>query len=58
MRALYLLVEIAFVIFIIVIWVAGWVIAKGFWSTLGAVILPFWSWYLIIEQIMIRADLL
>jgi hypothetical protein len=29
-------------------WIAGFVVAKGFWSTL-ACIFPFWSIYLVIE---------
>lgn len=35
-------------------WVAGIVIAKGFWSTLIAVFIPFWAWYLTIEQLIIK----
>ena len=34
---------------VIVPWVVGVVIAKGFWSTFFAVIMPFWSWYLTAE---------
>ena len=33
-------------------WLAGVVIAKGFWSTLFAVIIPFWSYYLVAERIV------
>jgi hypothetical protein len=32
-------------------WIAGFVIANGFWSTLFC-ILPFWAWYLSIEKIL------
>lgn len=32
-------------------WIAGFVIAKGFWSTLFAII-PFWAGYLLIERLM------
>lgn len=35
-------------------WVAGIVIAKGFWSTLFAVLIPLWSYYLVVEQLMVR----
>ena len=35
------------------IWIAGIVIAKGFWSTFFAVLVPFWSYYLVIERIII-----
>lgn len=30
----------------------GIVLAKGFWSTLFAVFIPFWSYYLVAEQIV------
>lgn len=33
----------------IIFWVAGWVIAQGFWSTFFAFILPPWGYYLVIE---------
>lgn len=36
----------------VVVWVAGMVIAKGFWSTLFAVMMPVWSYYLVIEKLM------
>lgn len=36
-----------------VVWVAGAVIAKGFWSTFCAMFLFPWSWYLVIEKIML-----
>jgi hypothetical protein len=34
-------------------WVAGIVLAKGFWWTCLAIILPLYSWYLVAEKIMI-----
>lgn len=34
-------------------WIAGIILAKGFWSTLFAVILPPWGWYLIVERAFI-----
>jgi len=34
-----------------VAWIAGFVIAKGFWSTLFGWI-PFYAWYLVLERIM------
>lgn len=34
------------------VWVAGIVIAKGFWSTFFAVIVPLWAWYLVIEKLL------
>lgn len=39
-------------IFLCVCWLAGFIIAKGFWSTLFAII-PFWAWYLVLEKFMI-----
>jgi hypothetical protein len=41
-------------VFMLFIWMAGIVIAKGFWSTFFAVIIPMWSMYLLVEQIMIK----
>jgi hypothetical protein len=35
-------------------WLGGIVIANGFWSTLFALIVPFWSWYLLVERIVIK----
>ncbi len=31
-------------------WIAGIVIANGFWSTLFAIFIPFWAWYLVVER--------
>lgn len=33
-------------------WVAGVVLANGFLSTLAAIFIPFWAWYLVIERAM------
>lgn len=37
-----------------IMWIAGIVIAKGFWSTFFAVVFPFWSYYLVVEQLVIK----
>lgn len=37
---------------LIICWVVGIVLAKGFWSTLFSIILPPWGWYLIAEYVM------
>ena len=37
-------------LFFLVTWVAGVVIASGFWSTLFAVLMPMWAWYLMVER--------
>jgi len=35
-------------------WLAGIVIAKGFWSTLLALFLPLWAYYLVAERLVER----
>ena len=35
-------------------WVAGLVVAKGFWSTFFAVICPLWSFYLFAEAVILK----
>lgn len=36
------------------IWIAGIIIAKGFWSTLAAVVIPFWGLYLVIDLLLTK----
>lgn len=36
--------------FFLISWVFGFVIAKGFWSTLFCVV-PFYAWYLVVDRI-------
>ena len=38
--------------FALSVYIAGIVIAKGFWSTLFAIFIPFCSWYLVIEKLL------
>lgn len=38
--------------FYIMVWIAGCVLASGFWSTLAAICIPFYAWYLVVERIM------
>jgi len=33
-------------------WVAGVVLAKGFWMTAFTVCIPFYAWYLVVERAM------
>jgi len=40
------------VLFFLVTWIAGIVLASGFWSTTISVVFPFWSWYLLVERLM------
>ena len=34
-------------------WIAGVVLAKGFWWTMLTIFFPFYAWYLIIERILL-----
>ncbi len=43
---------------LLVAWIAGIVIAKGFWSTFFAFFVPLWSWYLVIEHLLITNGIL
>ena len=38
---------------LIFFWIAGVVLAKGFWWTLLAVFCPFYAWYLIVERVLV-----
>ena len=38
---------------LIVGWISGTVLAKGFWSLVFAVIIPPYAWYLTVEKILI-----
>lgn len=37
---------------IVIGWIAGIVLAKGFWLTVLAIVVPIYGWYLVIERIM------
>lgn len=39
-------------LYLMMLWIAGFVLAKGFWSTFFC-IFPFYAWYLVIEKIFI-----
>ena len=39
--------------FLFFLWVAGVVIAEGFWSTFFSIIFPFWAYYLLVEKLLI-----
>jgi len=43
---------------IMITWISGIVIAKGFWSVTFAIIIPFYAWYLVIERILITNGLI
>jgi len=36
-------------------WLAGIVLASGFWSTAVAIFFPLWAWYLVVERVLIIA---
>ncbi len=38
---------------LIILWITGIVLAKGFWSTLLAVVVAPWAWYISIEYVML-----
>lgn len=44
-------------LFFFAVWIAGLVIAKGFWSTLFAII-PFYGWYLVVEKLLIHFQII
>lgn len=44
-------------LFLTGVWLLGFVIAKGFWSTFFCWI-PFYSWYLVLEHFVIKYGLL
>jgi hypothetical protein len=41
---------------LIVTWLAGLVLAKGFWSSFFAFILPPWAWYTLVEQVLVKLN--
>lgn len=52
------LVGYILVIICLLLWMMGVAIAKGFWSTFIAIILPFYSWYLVVEAWLYRFNIL
>lgn len=38
---------------LIIFWIVGIILAKGFWSTLAAAIIFPWAWYLSVEHIVL-----
>jgi len=44
------LVELIGTILIAISWLAGIVLAKGFWSTAAAICVPPYAWYLTVER--------
>jgi len=52
MKAAKFTVHFVAMTFFLVTWIAGVVLAQGFWSTLISTFFFPWSWYLLIERIM------
>ena len=46
------LIESVAALIAVTTWIAGLVLAKGFWSTFFGVFLPPWAWYLVVERCM------
>lgn len=44
------LAELIAMLALLVGWLVGLVLAKGFWSTLCAAFVPPWAWYLVAER--------
>lgn len=42
---------------ILITWLGGVVLAKGFWSTAFSIFIPPWAWYLVVEKIMMHFGL-
>lgn len=40
-------------VMLLISWLMGVVMAKGFWLTSLSICLPFYAWYLVIEEIML-----
>jgi len=50
--------EILYKLTALSVWVIGVVIAKGFWSTFFALIIPFYAWYLAFEHFLMKFNIL
>ncbi len=54
MKYLNMLTGNIFTMCLLVAWIMGVVMAKGFLFTALSICLPFYAWYLVIEEVMIR----
>ena len=52
MRALSIIMRDLIAVMFLIGWLAGVVIAKGFWSVLFACVCPAWAWYLLVERLL------
>lgn len=55
--AIMLLINTVIALFLGITWIFGFILAKGFWSTLFCLI-PFYSFYLVIEHFALKFSLL
>lgn len=39
-------------------WLGGIALAKGFWSTIAAIFVPVYAWYIVVEQILVKLNFL
>lgn len=58
MKELNLILRNIFAGILFIAWIAGTVLAKGFWLTFLSICFPFYPWYLIIEKIMLTYNIL
>ena len=45
--------DLIITIIVVVQWLMGIVISKGFWSCLFAIVIPPYAWYLVVEKVML-----
>ena len=45
--------DLIITIIVVVPWLIGIVISKGFWSCLFAIVIPPYAWYLVVEKVML-----
>lgn len=46
-------IDLMITIIVVVTWLAGIVLSKGFWSCLFAIWVPPYAWYLVVEKVML-----
>lgn len=46
-------IDLMITIIVVVTWLAGIVLSKGFWSCLFATWVPPYAWYLVVEKVML-----
>lgn len=46
-------IDLMITIIVVVTWLTGIVLSKGFWSCLFATWIPPYAWYLVVEKVML-----